>query len=316
MPAGKVLIGQDGWLFLNGGGVIKDYLGQAPLKTGQLQAIKETLEKRRNWLAQRGVHYLLVIVPYKAVIYSEMLPEHISKWRGVNRLDQVLAYLKEHSDVQVLDLTDALLTAKEESGGTTEVGERIYFPHDIHWNDRGALAGYREICRALGEWAPGIHPFGIEDFQSELKRFEGGLAGMMGMGEELAVDCEFLTPIVPMTARRTAFTLPQGYPERLIPRGGLKLLAFEKEGAEGSIIVFHDSYFASLARTCLKEHFQRSVFLHTKLTDASLLLLLDQEHPDIVIEEWSQTRVDQIDPAHPSWDELKESSSRRNGTNR
>jgi len=70
----------------------------------------------------------------------------------VTLLDQLLAHLRKHSRVEVLDLRAPLREASRR--------EEVYFPLDTHWNDRGALEAYRAVCGRLKAWFPEIEPLG------------------------------------------------------------------------------------------------------------------------------------------------------------
>jgi hypothetical protein len=312
MPSGKVLIGKNGWLFLTTDGVIKDYLGQNRLTSEELLRIKETLENRRAWLAGRGIRYLLVVAPNKQAIYSEMLPDHIGKWGGETKWQQIVGYLKEHSDIDILDLTDAIHRAKEQLGGGMGVGERLFFPNDPHWNDKGAFIGYTEVSKQLVQWFPGIEPLGLNDFEITVQELEGGLGEMMGMSEELVVECQTLIPRIPMHARKSELLLPEEYPHWLIPKGPEMLVAFDNPKRKGRLLVFHDSFFAAGLRDYLSEHFARSAFLQIPLHQSTLEAMVQQERPDLVIEEWAQSTVDMVDPEHGWWGRRWESYARRN----
>ena len=64
-----VMIGRDGWLFVTGGHMIDDWRGARPLTPRELQEWQTLLEKRRDWLAQRGIKYLFVVAPSKETVY-------------------------------------------------------------------------------------------------------------------------------------------------------------------------------------------------------------------------------------------------------
>src|ERR1035437_6358738 len=53
-----VILGQNDWLFYAEERMIEHYLGTAKFTPAQLQAWQRLLEKRRDWLAARGIQYL------------------------------------------------------------------------------------------------------------------------------------------------------------------------------------------------------------------------------------------------------------------
>jgi alginate O-acetyltransferase complex protein AlgJ len=274
---GKVLFGKDGWLFLTRSGILPDFLGQNPMTAAELDAWKETLEGRQRWLSERGIHYLFVIAPNKATIYPEELPDHIQRGRGRSRMDQLLNHLRDHSAMDVIDLRPALLEGK--TAGLT------YHPRDSHWTDRGAFIAYEQICRRLGMWFADIQPLSIDSFELAKAVWTPDLSTLLGLGEELAEEAEVWVPKTPRTAKAMVLTVPaQHAGDRTFAPGGL--CALENPHAKHRLVMFHDSFgvFGGL-REYIGEHFYRAVFVSGPLNAQSLEWLVEQEHPDIILEE-------------------------------
>jgi alginate O-acetyltransferase complex protein AlgJ len=274
---GDVLIGKNGWLFLTKNGIISDYLGQSPLTYEELAKWKEALEQRQEWLAERGIRYLFVVAPNKAMIYSEMLPDHIYRNKHKTHMDQLVDYLSETSEVEFLDLRDALRGEK----GTG----LVYHPRDSHWSERGAFVAYREICNRLVRWFPDIYPWSIEDFTITNEKQVGDLANMLGLGGELILESEVFRPRRERSAYRVNLTLPDHYPwpKHIIPD---RQLAMENKNAKHRLLFFHDSFgnHGGL-QEYIGEHFSRTAFVPAHVDSSCLELMVKQEHPDIVIEE-------------------------------
>ena len=129
----KVLLGGEKWLFLNED--ISDYLGYGDTTKEDLERWRLVLEGRHAWLAEKGICYIFVVAPNKEIIYSEYLPKEIGMSKGETRLEKLIKYMKENSDVQILDLRPALLEAKKQ--------QQVYFSTDTHWNGYGAFLGYQ-----------------------------------------------------------------------------------------------------------------------------------------------------------------------------
>ncbi len=64
-------------------------------------------------------------------------------------------------------------------------------------------------------------------------------------------------------------------------------VAFENPEAEHTLLMVHDSFFAGFMQIILAEHFARSVSvrINLELDHERLLTLVEQEKPDVVIEE-------------------------------
>ena len=73
-PSEKVVIGQQGWLYYAGERTMDDYRATEPLTSAALDEWQAAIAARHQWLAQRGIHYLLVVVPNAQTIYPEYLP--------------------------------------------------------------------------------------------------------------------------------------------------------------------------------------------------------------------------------------------------
>ena len=108
-----VLIGKNGWLFYAAGDAIDHYSGLLQFTPQQLHDWQVLLERRRDWLARRGIAYLFVVTPDKHTIYPEELPDWVVKVHPQTKLDQFIAYMHEHSAVPILDLREVVRNAKE-----------------------------------------------------------------------------------------------------------------------------------------------------------------------------------------------------------
>jgi len=291
---GKVLFGKNDWLFLTKSGILPDFLGQNPMTTADLEAWRDALEQRQRWLAERGIRYLFVIAPNKATIYPEMLPDHVQKGRGRSRMDQLLGYLRDLSSVNCLDLRPALLQAKA-SG-------LVYHPKDSHWTDRGSFIAYEQICRRLGEWFDDLRPLSSDCFELSTGKEATDLSMMLGLGKELAGDTERWVPKTPYVAVHMPLTLPEPYASSrgLVPEDQV---ALECEKGKRRLLMFHDSF---AVRGGLREHlgecFRRSAFTSATPDMESLELSVEQEHPDVVIEEMVERKLKDI-PSSRSDDE-------------
>jgi hypothetical protein len=137
-PSPAVIKGRDGWLYYADDDALEDYESATPMSEAELRGWANTLVSTRDVLRAHGIAYLFVLAPDKHVIYPEHLPESIHRVRPTYRMDELLAYLRQHTDLSVLDLRPALIARKQV--------EQVYFRTDTHWNDAGAFAGYRTSC--------------------------------------------------------------------------------------------------------------------------------------------------------------------------
>ena len=288
-----VLIGKEGWLFLTRNGIISDYLGQSPLTPEELAMWKDSFEQRQKWLAERGIRYLFVVAPNKAMIYSEMLPDYIYRNKHKTHMDQLVEFLGETSTVEFLDLRDALWNAKATG--------LVYHPRDSHWSERGAFIVYQEICNRLVKWFPDIYPWSMDDFTITNEKQVGDLANMLGLGDKLILEYEVFKPLKKRNAYQVNLTLPDQYPwpKHIIPD---RQVAMENKNAKHRLLFFHDSFgnHGGL-QEYIGEHFSRSAFVPAPLDCNCLKLMVEQEHPDIVIEEIAERKLIEVPSIETNW---------------
>lgn len=283
--AGNVLMGKDNWLFLSKSRTITDYLGRDSLTNEELNRWKDLLENRQKWLQERRIHYLFVIAPNKITVYPEYLPDHLYEDNGRTRMDQLLDYLRKSSSVEFIDLRKPLQQAKETG--------LIYYPNDTHWTDRGILVVYSNLCKKLTQWFPDIQPYSIKDFTIQTQQHKGDLAMMLGLGDKLTVECESLIPRMPAKARLVNYELPEG--DYLSDDIARQQIATETQGARHRLLIFHDSFwtYGELYKLTA-EHYSRMVCVDGIADMDTLKVLVELEHPDIVIEELVERKLKKI----------------------
>ena len=93
-----------------------------------------------------GVDLLVVPVPPKAVVYADELSPSLDVASPPPRLDpdhQAFYALLRESGVDVLDLTEPLLAARDHPRGP------VYCRHDTHWSGVGCVVAARAIAAAV-----------------------------------------------------------------------------------------------------------------------------------------------------------------------
>ena len=269
----NAMAGKDGWLYYSDGRMIDDIRGTRPFSDTELERWRALLTGRRDWLRQRGIRYLFVVPPDKHEIYPEHLPDWLHSREGTpRRLDQFLAHMRAHSDVPILDLRDALLSAKQR--GMT------YLRSDSHWNDRGAFAAYRRIVEELASLGiPAVAP-GPDSFHETLKDAPGGdLALLLGQQDRMVETGKpTLAPLPPLLPLDVRTEVRPGARKRT---PGSEPLVSDNPRATGKVVMFRDSYAITLMKF-FGYSFQRVVYVWQQNWDKTLI---EQEHPDVVIDE-------------------------------
>ena len=273
----RPLPGQDGWLYYNECDMVDHYTGELQFTPERLHDWQVLLEKRRDWLAKRGIKYLFVVAPDKHTIYPEYLPDWIKKVRPHTKLDQFIAYMREHSTVPVLDVRDVVLAAKK--------NHPVYMRTDTHWNDIGGFVAYQKLVESMAQQLPALKlkPLPLASFNLTNQLMPGGdLATLLGLS---------------MTESNAWF---------LIPKPGLPSFTITQPPAEhptepvfstnvltqGRLIIFRDS-FAIAWTPFLGYHFNRITYLWQYNLDTAWI---ERDKPDIVVTEMVERLFNIDDP--------------------
>lgn len=269
-PAEKLVVGKDGWFFFGHDAAIAQYRGLARFEEAELEVWRETLEARRDWLAEQDVAYLLVLAPNKHAVYPEFMPDRYPRVGDEEQHQQLARHLATHSDLVVVDLLPVLREARRE--------QRVYHKTDTHWNDVGAYAAYRAILGGLARVLPDRGDWRPVDVRFARRWDRGmGLTSLVGLSGVYLEERLELTKLQPRA--RVAPAMRDDYREReqrLLP------LLFQVADPElPTAIVFRDS-FANALIPYLSEHFRRTVYMWSRDIDPRAVRI---EHPDVVVQE-------------------------------
>ncbi|GFK95244.1 putative alginate O-acetylase AlgJ [Fundidesulfovibrio magnetotacticus] len=290
MPSDPVLAGKNGWLYLAQENpslnVISDYRVIAPLTPEQLAVWVKVFTSRRDWLAARGIRYMVVVAPNKASIYPEHIPERFNKARDVSKLDQLCSALA-NADVDVLDLRPALMEAKTNG--------KAYYSTDSHWTPFGAFFAYRATADQLKRHFPSLEPLPGTDFAfSERPGLKGGLSYMIALGDIYGENEVMVTPKRPLKAREES-----GVRAELNHFQPLSTYS-QADTSLPKAVVFRDSFLHEMM-PFLAEHFSRIHLVWPYPTSSNKIRDFDRdailrEKPDIVIDEFVERYFTQPPP--------------------
>jgi hypothetical protein len=269
-PSERLIVGKQGWLFLGHQRAIEQYRGVAHFTPQELEHWKRVLAERRDWLAERGIEYLVVFVPNKHSVYPEFMPDNLPRVGEESQLSELLRYLGDHSDLPVLDLRPALARAKR--------AQRIYHKTDTHWNDIGAYAAYRAILARLSAKLPGLEHAPPTPVRFRRVTTPGmGLAELVGLGDVYAEERLVLTPESPRAA------IPAGqraaYEARV--RKQLPMALGTSDPSLPRALMFRDS-FANALVPYLSESFDRILYVWERNLDPRIV---EKDEPDVVIQQ-------------------------------
>jgi len=159
--------GRDGWLFLQNhlpDDPIGLFRGTTTFSDNEIADLTSRLVAWRDWFAERGMDFLILVTPNKITIYPEHAPDWLSPQSSMLRTRLVEAW--RAAGLEVVDLAPALLAARE--------GGQLYHRTDTHWNARGAFAGYRELLQHSWFAERGIQPLTHDDFRESVYESTGG----------------------------------------------------------------------------------------------------------------------------------------------
>ncbi|HET7506799.1 MAG TPA: DHHW family protein [Solirubrobacterales bacterium] len=257
---GKVLVGRDGWLFLQGDS--NDAIGQHTGRVRYSEADKEELralfERRVSVAREAGATWLTAVVPDKEILYSEQLPASIVPLSRRPVHDYL--EIAQEAGAEAVYLYEALAAAKDE-------GE-LYLRTDTHWNHRGAYVAYLAICRELGRL--GI-PLSVVE-EDWIEWWERPALG--DLGEKLAASpgsADVRATLTRSWARRT-------YDSEIRNHG--RVMIHEKDEEKTPVCLVFGESFAETLLYFLKESFGRVVFAHTSMFIEEVVAA---ERPDVVL---------------------------------
>jgi alginate O-acetyltransferase complex protein AlgJ len=270
----KVIIGKNGWLF-EADKLLNAYTNSNPLRTGQLDSIRNTLLERNAMARKKGIKFYVVFIPNKAEIYPEYLPETILKSSDMNRTDQILQYMKSDTGMVFIDLRKALLDNKN--------GIRLYFQTDNHWNYLGAYYAYCEVMRRIKKDFPSVgDPISLDSLKIDSSKHQaGGESTLINMEEWISENRIELIPLYKEKAENgesKEYICPQGFPYEWDYENDLEI----KNDSLPKAVFIRDSYL-DFNKMFFQEHFRRSVFIFDSWFYGRNYGIIEKENPDIVV---------------------------------
>ncbi|CAF1494332.1 unnamed protein product [Adineta ricciae] len=257
-----VIIGRNNWLFVTDyyptdPRTLSGWQGFYPYSFDQLMIIQQNLEAENMWFIKRNITFLILPAPDKNSIYPEYLPWRFHTVVGPSRQAQIFEHIKLHSNISMIDVRQALITAKKAHKFD------LYFRSDSHWNSIGSFFVYEEIMKRLLPVNPQFVPHRLEDFflDRALKR-RGDLADMANLKVSHVLEHQF------------------------VPKQNVT--EYNNKGAKkGKILFLGDSFTESAVKEYFRRHFEDVRHVRVEKSAYSKLdkKIVLQYHPDVVIYE-------------------------------
>jgi hypothetical protein len=286
-----VTMGRGDWLFLardRGHDLLEEHRAVRPLPVSEIKALAAEFEARRAWLAERGIAYLVVVTPDKGTIYPEYLPQAYEKTAGPSYLDQTLAYLRQHTSLDILDLKPAVLEAKQH--------HVVFYRTDTHWNAYGAYAGYLATVARLEKIFPGIAAQTMRNYHVKTTTFSGDQAKLLGVDGSMKEDFIQYFPDI----QRSDFVFDyHSDPHYSKPAWA----SSRPDPGLPKAVILHDSYYVEQF-LYFPDHFRHGVYAWIEPAPAGEFrffdkALIESERPDIVIEEYAERYFRPAPPPEP-----------------
>jgi hypothetical protein len=280
----KVLVGKNDWLFyLDGGNA--EFLRRENLAPDKLNLFVNTFERRRDWLAQHNIKYLLVFVPCKCEVYRENVPNQYKPMHNDSMQDQLITALRKRSQVEVVDLRKDLRAAKK------VLGMPLYLQTDSHWNELGAFVAYQTLIKPLSKHFPVIKPLSWDDVDLSVRNQVGGdLSGMLGLRQQTTDPAVNVKNVF----QRWTFSCNPLVPNFNNPTQFFQPFATEVYGSGLPRAYFIRDSFTINMQPYLSQHFSRAFYHWNYFRNPDDDFLADEilnENPDIVVQEMAENLI-------------------------
>lgn len=274
-PAKYIINGSDGWLFYNSkyksnnDDTLADYQRTNRYTVEVTESKKNALLNRQKLLKEQGIDMYMLILPNKGQVYPEFMPSSIKKFSGRSRVEEMIDYLRENTEIPIVYPMDTFNNYKSQY--------QLYYKLDTHWNDIGAYIGYVELMKAIDK---NFKYRDLNELEITSKPIDSGdLSKMINM-DGVIEDKQYSVAGVKDNIEST-----------LIKQDGNKELRYKSTNANGKkLLCFRDSFSTALIPYLSKE-FEESVFLRDVPYSEDLI---KKEKPDIVIFE-SVERLEKFD---------------------
>ena len=285
-----VWIGKNDWLFFDCVGKFPQVAALNGTLEPNVEAWASVLEKRRDWLAKRGIVYIVYIAREKSIIYPEYLPDSLQRHPPTDLVPGFLARLKQ-SNVPAIDPYRHLITAKP-----TAI-HPLYLMNDSHWSGTGMSVGYRPLAEELERAVTGYRAKPDTAFRFlPYVRLEADLTTALGLNPgdktEPSAHCnESNDPSIEVAHDDVAALLVSGgKPLAHLPSRRTVCPTATPRG-----VMLHDSFGADFRRM-FSSDFQR---LTAAGTYGFPTALIEAEKPDVVIQLFVDRVLRVLPPTNP-----------------
>lgn len=274
-PSQRVILGRDGWLFVNSNRKLDDLRGRGRLDDTKAAVLAARLSRLVRTLEAKGIRVVLTIAPDKASIYPQYLPRWI---KPVS--DEEMNYARFRRQMKNFPNLERRFVDLKAPLQRAAARDLIYSYDDTHWNARGAFEAYLLIAGQMAKQRRDFRPIPRSEMRFVAGKFVGGLARTIGPNAAKTVRRNMRGV---RTKPAPAFAPPQ---REKLPYPGWSTTIFMRRvsspsAAPKTLLIIGDSFSGGLI-PYFQHDFDRIVWTH-HLFGAWSRSLIDRFQPDTVI---------------------------------
>ncbi len=278
-----MLIGEEGHHYFanTDDKMINKFRGRPFLSEKQLHGLVRGLNNAQNYLDEKGIPLIVMFCADKEEIYPEYYPKPITRGLGPTQLELITEYAKNHTDVDLFNIKECLLSVK----GSYPVFDKVADSGILsHYNEIGAFFAYQELMKHIETYLPNMEAFTIKDVDITFAN--------KGIYPNIP-DIQLKREVAYQRLESDFFdSVPLSY------RG--QLAAFENSNPTLPTILFlRDSYAGAWTENTkntnflsryIPEHFSKTIFIHW-LNMANFESYIESFKPDIVVFESAEREL-------------------------
>lgn len=266
--ADSVIIGKNDWLYYNGRQFNvedpeQDWNGTNIYSDAELKALADNMISMRDKLAAKGCDLVIFIAANKEHVYPENMPSSYGAPAEKRRLEQVVSYLQDNTDLRVVCPYDKLMETRQK-----EPDLQLYYKYDSHWNNVGSYIGSSMLDEELGHPMPDISTLRITT--AAPPRYD--LATMLHLGGLLTDDPNYIV---------NDFTLNKVTTEYNDDRTEFRSTNESANADPRKVFIIGDSYSTMMEQYIACNFSETYLNFYYNYTPE----MLEREKPDVVIYE-------------------------------
>lgn len=271
----KILLGQNGWLFLGDSfnNAFSKSKGNLVFKNEELVVIKENLSIIKDWCKKNKTEIFINAVPGKHTVYKENLPYKINEQR--TQLDQFKQIYPE-----LIDLRDLFEVKKE---------KQLYFKTDSHWNQFGAFEAYLKVMQEFKTRNSGIKMLTPKNIDS-IVYINSRIGDLNVILDRTAREKEPKMFLKNSLGKSVSKKIEVPFYHRLNKESYEERYVNDLALNDMKIVLLRDS-FSDFSKDFFRATFSEVVFVYNHQFDRTILL---NEKPDIILYEIGERFIDRF----------------------